>query len=135
MSVGVESTVSKNSSAAGATYLMGPTHCTRQQKRAAGQTASSTAAPRATAPEGTARTPGPKRSHKQVLTSTKSVLQLISHYHESMTTLLTYRAASDKRIEIDKQKREAIELHKQKELQAQKADVMSWQETVATPGI
>lgn len=52
-----------------------------------------------------------------------------------MTTLLTYRAASDKRIEIDKQKREAIELHKQKELQAQKADVMSWQETVATPGI
>ena len=48
--------------------------------------------------------------------------------------LSTYRAASEKRVDVDKQKREAIELHKQKELQAQKAEVMSWQETVTTPG-
>ena len=45
-----------------------------------------------------------------------------------------YRAARDKRIEVDKQKREAIEQHKQRELQAQKAEVASWQESVASQG-
>lgn len=49
--------------------------------------------------------------------------------------LLTYRAVSDKRIEVDRQKREAIELHKQKELQAHKDEVTSWQQTVAAQGM
>ena len=52
-----------------------------------------------------------------------------------MTVLLTHRASSDKKFQIDKQKRDTIELHKQNELLAQKAEVMSWQETVAEPGI
>ena len=114
---------------------MGPSHCTGQQTGAAGQTAPSTAALRATASEGTASTPGPAKSHRQVLTSTKPVLQVTANDRDSMTMLLTHRASSDKKFQIDKQKRDTIELHKQNELLAQKAEVMSWQETVAEPGI
>lgn len=47
---------------------------------------------------------------------------------------LMYRAAIDKRIEVDTLKRDAIEQRKQGELQAQKAEVTSWQESVATQG-
>lgn len=47
---------------------------------------------------------------------------------------LMYRAAIDKRIEVDALKRDAIEQHKQGELQAQKAEVTSWQESVASQG-
>ncbi len=45
------------------------------------------------------------------------------------------RAASDRRIELDKQKRDAIEQHKQRELDAQRAHLASWQDTVGTHGM
>ena len=44
------------------------------------------------------------------------------------------RTASNKRIELDQQKREAIEKHKLRELQAHKAEVASWQNLVASQG-
>ena len=47
-----------------------------------------------------------------------------------MYTALLCRVASDRRIDVDKQKRDAIEQHKENELEAHRAEVTSWQNTV-----
>ena len=45
------------------------------------------------------------------------------------------RAASDRRIDLDRQKRDAIEQQKQQELDAQRAQVASWQTEVGNKGV
>lgn len=47
---------------------------------------------------------------------------------------LAGRAATDRRIELDQQKRNEIERLKQAEVEAQRADVSSWQATVGQQG-
>ena len=46
-----------------------------------------------------------------------------------------FRAASNRRIELDRQKRDAIEQQKQQELDAQRAQVTSWQTEVGKEGV
>ena len=48
--------------------------------------------------------------------------------------LVTCRAATDKRIELDRQKRDAIEKLKKAELDAQRNQVTSWQSNLAATG-
>ena len=45
------------------------------------------------------------------------------------------RAATDRRMESDRQKRDAIEQYKQQEMETQRAQVASWQSEVATKGL
>ncbi len=45
------------------------------------------------------------------------------------------RAASDRRIDLDRQKRDAIEQQKQQELDAQRAQLTSWQTEVGNEGV
>ena len=49
--------------------------------------------------------------------------------------MLLGRAASDRRMELDRQKRDAIEQYKRQELEMQRAQVTSWQSQVATKGL
>lgn len=48
--------------------------------------------------------------------------------------LATCRAVTDKRIELDRQKRDAIEKLKKAELDAQRNQVTSWQSNLAATG-
>ena len=48
--------------------------------------------------------------------------------------LATCRAATDKRIELDRQKRDAIEKLKKQELDAEKGQVAAWQSSIIQQG-
>lgn len=107
-----------------------------QRGGAAAETASTAAFGRLTCKQQTS-TAGPQEGLGQVRQVPFLLVSEPSYHgcnHAERVVALS-RAASNRRIDLDRQKRDAIEQQKQQELDAQRAQVTSWQTEVGKEGV